>query len=184
MLNNLPPIFDGFSLNAGLLYLPKRFFPNALAQLDVLRRAANYRPRWYCVPDDFNEPIAAYDTLQYQIRVTPGSYLWGLNWTVLPTEDPRVDEALISDLYVQITDSCSEIPLFNDFVCGAALRPSGATQLWPRILGQPRLIIEPALVNVEIANTRSHSRQCQLLLHFAEPCEVITKETGIPACSS
>lgn len=164
----LPNIVDGFTLNAALLYLPKRFFPNALAQLDVLRRAANYRPRWYCVPDDFNQPVAAYDTLQYQIQVVPGSYLWGMNWTVLDGE--------LSDLYIQITDSCTEIPLGSDFQAGAAFRPSGASQLWPRILGQPRLILEPGLVNVEIANTQASSRQCQLLLHFAEPCQQLEEQ--------
>ena len=171
----LPNIIDGFSLNAALLSLPKRFFPNALAQLDVLRRAANYRPRWYCVPDDFSNPIPAYDTLQYQLQVAPGSYLWATNWTVLDGEN--------SDLWIQITDSCTEIPLGSDFQCGAAFRPTGATQLWPRIFGQPRLILEPGLINVEIANTQSSSRQCQLLLHFAEPCLEIEDQTGIPPCA-
>ena len=173
----IPQIIDGFSLNAGLLYLPKRFFPSALAQLDVLRRATSYRPRWYCVPDDFSQPIAAYDTLQYQIQVVPGSYLLATNWTVLDRG------AELSDLYIQITDSCTEIPLGSDFMAGSAFRPSGATQLWPRLLAQPRLILEPGLINVEIANTQSSSRQCQLLLHFAEPCQEILDETGIPPCA-
>ena len=170
----LPNIIDGFTLNAALLYLPKRFFPSALAQLDPLRRAENYRPRWFCVPDDFNQPIAAYDTLQYQLQVVPGSYLIGMNWTVLDGEN--------TDLYIQITDSCTEIPLGSDFQNGAAFRPSGAAQLWPRILAQPRLILEPGLVNVEIANAQSSSRQCQLLLHFAEPCQEVFDQTGIPPC--
>lgn len=170
----LPNIIDGFSINSALLYLPKRFWPNALAQLDVIRRAANLRPRWVVVPDDFNQPIAAYDTLQYQLQVVPGSYLWAFNFTVLDGET--------NDLWIQVTDSCTEIPLGSDFQAGSAFRPSGASALWPRLLGQPRLILEPGLVNVEIANTTGESRTCQLLLHFAEPCQEITLQTGIPAC--
>lgn len=173
----LPNVIDGFALNSGLLFLPKRWFPNALAQLDVLRRAANYRPRWYCVPDgiNFTEAIAAYSTLQFQVQVVPGSYLLGFNWFVLDGE--------LSDFWIQVTDSCTEIPLSSDFQSGAGFRPSGASQLWPRLLGQPRLILEPGLLNVELANTTASARQCQLLLHFAEPCQEIERQTGIPACS-
>ncbi len=43
----LRQVVDGFSYNTMLLWQYGRFFPNALAQLDVLRRAVNYRTRWW-----------------------------------------------------------------------------------------------------------------------------------------
>jgi len=80
----VPQIVDGFSYNASMLWSPGRFFPNALAQLDILRRAANYRPRWWTIPENIlASPIAPYDTLYYQLNVPDGTYLWGYNYNGL-----------------------------------------------------------------------------------------------------
>lgn len=182
MLKN---IVDGFTLNAALLYLPNRFFPNALAQLDVLRRAANYRARWHISPDDFNQPIAAYDTLQHQIHVNTGSYLWGWTFAIYtPVANQRpVEVTAIGNILVQITDSCSGIPFFSDFKTASDMRPNGNSQLWPVVLSQPRLILEPGLINIEIANAAATPAYCQLLLHFAEPCEQVEEDLRNPCVS-
>src|SRR5512142_2658110 len=91
----LPQVVDGFSYNTQLQYHPLHFFPHALAQMDVLRRAANYRPRWWTVPDDAGEPaiaatpqtIAPYDTALLTISVPAGSYLWGYQFSVQSATD-------------------------------------------------------------------------------------------------
>lgn len=162
MLKN---VVDGFSYNTMLQMLPYRYFPQALGQMDILRRAANYRPRWFVFPDDISQPIVGFDTAYFQIEVAHGSYLWGLNWAVLNGE--------VTDLLVKIVDSCTGVPLSNDVVNGGGLHLNGTTRCSPVLLTQPRLILNPGLVDIEITNRVAASRTCQLLLHFAEPCMVL-----------
>jgi hypothetical protein len=187
----LKQVVDGFSYNASLKYLPNRFFPNALAQLDILRRAANYRPRWWAIPDTPNT-VQPYDTFYMQCEVADGSYLWGYNFCVLaaegPSDGPEISEptdlpkimAPVSvaptDLCIQVVDSCTGIPLFQDYANGGAMTINGDSRMYPILLTQPRLILEPGLVNVSIANRTANTIVCQLLLHFAEPCQTICEE--------
>lgn len=171
----LKPKVDGFMYNTSYLLLPNRFMPFALGELEFLRRANNYRARWWAIPDDEGEPIAAYDTFQFQVNVSPGSYLWGMMFSNITNRD------LPTNLLVSVVDSCTGIPLFNDFVnCGGITTDNFAKNL-PVILTKPRLILAPGLVNVEIANRTNASQTCQLVLMFAEPCRVLD-ETGCEVC--
>lgn len=174
----LKQVVDGFSYNTMLMYLPERFFPNALAQLDILRRAANRRARWFVVPDDIDQPITPYDTLYYQISVAGGSYLWGYQFSSISATDSAGNPVatLASDILVQVVDSCTGIPLFQDFANGGGCHANFTSRAVPILLTQPRLVLEPGLVNVQIANRTGNSITCQLLLQFAEPCKVITEE--------
>lgn len=167
---------DGFTLDPTIRYLPNRYTPGALGQMDVLRRANGYRPRWFLVPDDFNQPLAAYSTLEYQIQVAGGSYLWGLLFT--QTNAAFVEVAPTSVVF-QITEACNGLALFDDFVSGsafshfqAAALPRGMAPVQP--LTQPRLFLEPGTVNVEMCNLGAVTVNCQLLLLFAEPITLIT----------
>ncbi len=174
----LAQVVDGFTYNTQLLFLPNRYFPNALAQMDILRRAANYRPRWFVVPDDIDQPIQPYDTLYYQIEVAANSYLWGYSFASIsatsPTDAPIATTA--SDLLIQAVDSCTGIPLFQDFANAGGNSSNFTSRANPIILSQPRLILNPGLVNVEISNRTPNTITCQWLLHFAVPCRVITEE--------
>jgi hypothetical protein len=186
----LPNIVDGFSYNTTLEELPLRWPPMALAQMETLRRAANYRPHWYVAPDDL-EPIAAYDTFYYQVRTVGGAYLWGYRFSVVAPSAPtlRRDHFGVTpppeptDALIQVTDSCSGIPLFQDYISGggAAVNqlntPDFGARVNPVLLSQPRLVLEDGLVNVEIANKSAAALTCQLLLMFAEPCRLITEES-------
>jgi len=174
----LAQVVDGFTYNTQLLYLADRYFPNALAQLDILRRAANYRPRWYCVPDDIDQPINPYDTLYYQIEVAANSYCWGYSFASISANDPNGDpaETTASDLLIQAVDACTGVPLFQDFASGGGNHSNFTARAVPIVLSQPRLILNPGLVNVEIANKTPNTITCQLLLHFAVPCRIITEE--------
>lgn len=168
-------VIDGFSYNCNNLPLANRYWPNALAQLDVLRRAANYRARWWVVPDPQNNPIAPYDTLYYQLNVSGGTYLWGYVFNSISATDANGSPVATtaSDLCVQAVDSCTGIPLFMDFANGNGCNTSGASGNVPILLTQPRLILDPGLVNIQIANRTGNSINCQWLLLFAEPCLII-----------
>ena len=170
----LPQILDGFSYNDQLIYQPNRYWPLALAELDTLRRAANLRPREWCVPDNFNQPIAGFDTFYYQISINGGSYLWGYNFVTLsaiaPGGAPAVTTA--TDMLIQLTDSCTEVPIFQDFASGGGCSTSGNARCFPILLTKPRLILDPGLINVEIANRTPNAIVCQLRLRFAENCKI------------
>ena len=171
-------VVDGFSYNNSLQYMPCRFFPHALSQLDILRRGVNYRARWFVVPDDIGEPIAPFDTYYYQVNVAEGSYLFGYSFAAISATNPDDEPAEVAatDLLIQAVDSCTGVPLGLDFYNAAAAHSTFNARCLPILLTQPRLILEPGLVNVEISNTTPNSITCQLLMHFAEPCRVIFEE--------
>lgn len=174
----LAQVVDGFTYNTQLLYLPCRFFPNALAQLDILRRAANYRARWFVVPDDIDQPVQPYDTLYYQIELAANTYLWGYSFAAISATDPTGSPVATTagDLLVQLVDSCTGVPLWQDFSNAAGSHSNFTSRANPIILSQPRLILSPGLCNVEVSNRTANTITCQFLLHFAEPCRIITEE--------
>jgi hypothetical protein len=165
----LKQIVDGFAYNPNLLYLACRYWPNALAQLDPLRRAKNYRPRWFVAPLS-GESIDPFDTLFCQFQVSEGSWFWGYNFS------GGDDNA--GTFYVQMTDSCTQEPLFRDYVNGAGLSPTRSSRCVPIILSQPRPVVGSGKFDVSICNTSSTTATCQLLLHFAEPCQMVDEKTG------
>jgi hypothetical protein len=175
----IPQVVDGFSYNTQLLYLPNRYFPNALAQMDILRRAANLRARWFVVPDDIDQPIQPYDTLYYQIAMAGGSYLYGYEFASISATAPGGGSTptTAGDILIQAVDSCSGVPLFQDFANGGGNHSNFTARAAPILLTQPRLVLDPGLVNVELSNRTANTITCQLLLLTAEPCKVITEET-------
>jgi hypothetical protein len=174
----LKHVVDGFSYNDSLQYVSNRYFPNALSQLDILRRAANLRARWFVVPDDIDQPIAPYDTLYYQINVAGGSYLWGYSFSSLSATDP--DDAPVAttaaDLLIQAVDSCTGVALWEDFACAKGSHSDYTARCTPILITQPRLVLEPGLVNIQISNRTPNTITCQWLLHFAEPCRLVDEQ--------
>jgi hypothetical protein len=182
----VPQIVDGFSYNTCLQYLPNRYWPHALQQLDTLRRAVGYRVRWMVIPDDIGEPIQPFDTYYFQGAVSGGSYLYGYMFASISAVGPNPDNpggALIpvattaADLNVNVTDSCTEVPLFLDLAAGGGLHSNFTARGLPVLLTKPRLILDPGLVNVEVANHTANTITAQLVLFFAESCKLITEET-------
>jgi len=171
---NLP--VDGFTLNPNTRYYPNLFYPGALSQMDLLRRANLYRPRWFVIPDDFNQPLPAYGTLEYQIKCGPASYVWGYRF--IKTALPYYLETEPTEIFMQMTDSCTGVPFFSEFVGGAHAAflqtvPTPVLVQIPYLLTQPRLILEPGLINVELSSTSSSDTYCQLLVLIAEPCTMV-----------
>lgn len=173
----LPSIIDGFTLNPAIRYRPGYYMASALGSMDVLRRANTYRPKWYVIPDEEHATIAAYQTLEYQLRVTPRSYVWGM---ILNQYSVAIPYAIgnADDVWCQITDTCNGIPFFSDFVRGRGFQTLQATltdqrnAMLPYLFTQPRLVLEPGLLAVELANTSAAAIRPQLLIFTAEPCEV------------
>ena len=171
----LQPPIDAFIYNPSIRYRPYEYMGLALAGMDVLRRANTYRPRFYTVPDDFNQPIPAYETTEHQVRVTPNSYVWGLLLNQYSLSDWSVIAA--ANAWVQITDSCNGLTFFSDFPRGTLgqtlqnVATDQRNQRHPHLLTQPRLVLEPGLLAVEIANDSSVDLRCQLIIFTAEPCE-------------
>jgi hypothetical protein len=176
-MNGLPSIIDGFTLNPAIRYRPGYYMASALASMDVLRRANTYRPKWYVLPDDEHTPIPAYQTLEYQLRVTPRSYVWGMMINQFSVAAPFT-QLNADDIWVEITDTCNGIPFFSDFVRGRGFQSlqNVATDernaMLPYLFTQPRLILEPGLLAVEMANTAAVAIRPQVILFSAEPCEV------------
>ena len=177
------PVVDGFLYNPAIRYTGSKYFALALSQLEILRRANLYNPRWWVVPDDLTQPVAAYDTLEYQLKVEGGSYLWGLQYNEYTVEEGHWSISTPSNILIEVTDSCTGIPLFNDFAGGSAYSTYKAPSSdlrgapTPILLPQPKLILEPGLVDVELANKGGNSVYCQLLLLFAQPCGVVGEVT-------
>jgi hypothetical protein len=170
---NIPT--DGFVLNPAIRLWPYNYTAGALSQMDTLRRAATYRPRIYSVPDDYNQPLAAYETLEYQIKVAEGSYIWGLLFRQFNTLSQQVSP---TGIVIQLSDACTGIPFYSEFSQAQGLAFYNASPLasgisMPHILTQPRLLLAPGDVNVELCNINSDPVYCQLLIFTAEPCEMI-----------
>ena len=175
------PLMDGFVYNTAIRYTAMNYYPIALAQLETLRRANLLRPRWFVLPDDQDTPIAAYQTMEYQVSVSPGSYLWAINAV---TYDSSYDPITSDNILLQVTDSCTGVALFSDFATtrGMSTQPNAPVNPLgypiPQLLAAPRLILEPGLVTVEIANRSAASIITQVVLFFAEPCLMTGEAAG------
>jgi hypothetical protein len=176
-MNGLPSIIDAFTLNPAIRYRPGYYIASALGSMDVLRRANTYRPKWYVQPDDEHATLPAYQTLEYQLRVTPRSYIWAMMINQFGLNAP-FPQANADDVWVQITDTCNGIPFFSDFVRGRGFQSlqnvvtDERNAMLPYLFTQPRLILEPGLLAIEIANTAAVAIRPQIILFSAEPCEV------------
>jgi hypothetical protein len=164
------PVVDGFVNSASLLYLPTTYRASALAQMEVLRKAKGYRTRWYLVPEDLEEPVRAFSQLEYQVRLQPGSYVWGLTFSA-PFDETGIYAAVpASFITLRITDDCTETSFFSDYVKGLNLQPVPGTAHRHPFLITPRLIGEPGTLSAEIYNSADVDIRCQLAILVAEPC--------------
>jgi hypothetical protein len=155
-------IQDGFIYNLRSLDLPNRYYPLALDAMEFLRRnPAAWRPRWFSAPLDFvNTSIPARDQWIQQIRIFPGSYLIGYNFTAV--------SGALTDFLVQVKFDYDNSTLFSSPIYASALRATGASGHKMILLPQPKLM-DGSLLTVTISNVAAAARQCQFVLHLAEP---------------
>ena len=164
---------DGFLLNPAIRYWPQDYYSACLRQMEVLRRANTYRCRMFAVPDDFQQPIPAYQTIEYQVQMTPGSFIWGFRFNQY---DSSYTAQPPNGVVVKVTESCTGLALVSEFYTPSAEAyfDSGATPRgpypMPLLLPQPKLVLEPGDVNVEMCNLLNEPAYCQYVLLVAEPC--------------
>lgn len=166
MLGQMTEPVDGFLLSGSMLYLPTTYRAHVLAQMEVLRLANGYRCREYLLPVDSDEPVAAYGQLEYQIRVQPGSYVWGLSFCLVS------DDVEPQNIRMQLTDDCTETLFFSDYALAMMVDPSATTPVSKRkpMLINPRMIGEPGTITAELYNSSENPATCQLVIMCAEPC--------------
>lgn len=159
------PLVDGFLYSASQYYLPTSYRAAALLNMEVLRRAVGFRTRWFLSPVDLQDPIPAYSQNEYQLGIEAGSYIWGMTFSAPFGEIANA----ASYITVQVTDSCTETPLFSDYTKGAQLQPAtGPAQHNPVIIA-PRLISAPGFLDIELYNAANVGIRCQLAILVSEP---------------
>jgi hypothetical protein len=143
------PIVDGlcYDLTIGPT-LPQLYKPMAMGQLEKVRKAQGLRPKWYAVPEQ--NGVIEVPSLGYyraQIQVEPGSYLIG----ILPTNDVFTT---ITGFELKLWEGETGIQFFHNFVeMSAFIDAVPPTPDSPAIyLPEPRLILHPGWIGVEIAN--------------------------------
>jgi len=175
MPDSEPQILDGFTYSMNRLYLPISFSTAALAQMEVIRQAKGYQWKAFPVPSPEGVTpsstvktnwIPAYGQLEQQVKIEPGSYLYG--WSFY------AGGSTPATFHINVTDACTETPLTSDYLIASLLDCSndiGHNPIirGPALLAQPRLISEPGLVNVEIYNNSSEALPGQLVLFCAVP---------------
>ena len=166
-------IIDGFTYSLNRLLLPINYAVAALAQMETLRLASGYQFKAYVVPQPENpfgssgetNYVPAYGQTEQQIRIDPGSYLYGWAFYAGSSDNTGL-------FHILVTDQCTETPLSSDYILASLLdisSPFTTTIHAPCLLAQPRLISDPGLVNVEIYNNSSEPIPGQLVLYTAAP---------------
>jgi hypothetical protein len=165
-------IMDGFTYSLSRLLLPISYSSAVLAQMETLRLAGKYQAKMFSVPTPANPStstvgaIPAYSQVEEQIRIDPGSYIYGWMFSINGTGSgtPGV-------CHINVTDACTETPLSSDYILASLfnLQTTSTPQRGPSLLAQPRLISEPGLVNVEIYNNSASAIQAQLALFCSAP---------------
>lgn len=171
------PAVDGFTLDQGFRMMPFEYPALALGQLELLRKARNMRPKWYQFPTlDGSQAfptIGARQQFEKQIRVQPGAWLYGFT--------------MFGAFSWQVTEQATGRKLFYDY---ELTQDSAAAQFTPVpgvksrlcLIGEPWLILSPALLNVELYDTTAGVNVQELVLYFAEPVCAVEREMDV--CST
>ena len=163
----LPQIVDGFVMNPYFdrPHKPFNYYQLALDRLDAIRRAQGiYRARQYVSPLNISTTISGYDTFKDQVRIVPGSYVWGMNFCVI------TEGGLITDFTISLADHDSGIPFVSDPASGYI-----GTFAGQQFLTEPRLMLGSATLDVTLFNRTASDRQCQLVIYCAEPCVIVSE---------
>jgi hypothetical protein len=179
-----PQIRDGFTFSGLFGCRPLNglsWYWSCLANLENLRLAADsYRPRWWVAPKNFFDPAGTNDTniepgktAFYEFQVKEGSWLWGLQFAVFN------DDLNQSEFSVVIRQG-NDLPFFDRPMTGQGIYSGSPVNAFNTLrppvdlLPEPRLIIAPAQLHVEVSNDSDpadddNAVSCQLLMLFAEP---------------
>jgi hypothetical protein len=162
---------DGFTLDQGFRNMPFEYPALALGQIELLRKARNLRPKWYQFPTltgtNAFPSIGARGSYEKQIRVLSGSWLWA--YTMFGAFSFQVTEQATNRKYA-FDYELTQTAVGGQF--GAV--PGVKSRLC--MIGEPWLILDPGLVNVELYDTTAALNMQELVLWFAEPVCAIERE--------
>ena len=165
---------DGFSLVQDIYpHLIHHQPSHALAQFDPWRRARTFTMRWIVAPDEENITIPIRGTVEYQAKLTPGSWWWGVNVGTLsagglgPPPPAHVvgiiDQATGREILSDVVEVRQLDMAINYNINGD---PGG-----PILLDQPYPVMEPGLFDFRIYNTSTTAAVTfQIVLFVMEPC--------------
>lgn len=157
---------DGFAANNCTVYLPRYYYDQTVKQIEWLREATGAMwPRTYAIPLDRSYVIEAYDTYSTQYRIVPGSYIWG--W------DISVASGTLTNVYINITDPCSQRSIFSSYV-NASMLTSTRTWKRPRVLSRPYRVDSQGLIDIQIRNNSASDLILCYVLHVSEPSESLS----------
>lgn len=169
-------------------------------QMDAIRRANNYRPKVYAIPDDSTwYPIATagmqpFSTYNTQVRMLPNTLILGFQLWPDTSQSASPDP---DNFYVTVTDDGTGTPIIDGWMAEvetitpvtytSLIAPagrqcfSGKTPWFP--LPKPRVILDPGIVSIEFCRKNipgaSLNSAPQLLLFCAQPCSVTR---GVEEC--
>lgn len=141
---------------------PRRYHTRALAELRRVTRTAGYSPGAYPLPDEANADMPAKAIIEIKLSLPVGTYVYGFTGSSQQAEG----------FEVQIIDLRHNTPFFTAPVLWNNLTAQGSTEGITHplfLLPHPRLVIEPATLNVQIKNLSASTNQVQLVLLTAEP---------------
>ncbi len=181
---NYPQIIDGFTFSGlyGLRPLNHlSWYWACLHNLETLRLAADsYRPRQWTIPKNFLEPanpnsanVLPGKTTFYEFQAKEGSWLWGMQFAVFNNDVSQTRFSIVvrqgSDLEFQDRPKTG-----SAIYSGSPVDPFNTLNPPVNLLPEPRLIVSPCQLHVEISNDADpgdseFAVSVQLLLLFAEP---------------
>jgi hypothetical protein len=170
-MSTLPfPVIDGFILDTDQR-CDLQFKALAVEQYHDLRRSKAFRSKAWCIPNDVTAfPIPARDSYEYQVYMKPGSAIWGYSFTGDSTAGGGISAPVGIDSF-QVRETCTDVPLFSEFVTKRPEQPNFFGQAWAQqeFLSSLLIVPAPGLLHVEIATTCATPRQIQLILWGGEP---------------
>ena len=185
----MPEPVDGFTLDPTLRPLVHTAGALQVSVIEELRQAHNFRPRWHVIPSvgaGLPFTLPAREMREYQIRVEPGSWWWGWQAAAFGPGAPFSFNVTEESTGRKL---CSDLKLaYMDFWLDMSPFPGGFLPFFTvrrmkyavNFLGEPWLILEPGLLNVEIYNVAANgfasACQPQVILMMAEPVCAAVRE--------
>ena len=166
-----PPIVDGFTHSISTLLLPTTYRALTLAQWEILRRSSNYQWRVWSGPSTQQNPVPAYEQVEYQVAMREGTYIWGWYISLLPVGMGNIVDP--TKVFIQVIDMACGLPILSDYQISAAMYNSSTGSRpfnrYPYLMPQPYLVGSNGQVLFEVYNSLSFAVQVQLALFCAQP---------------
>lgn len=187
MQQQLDTIADGFEYSLIQRRTDLSSWALSLTSLDTLRRAKGYVPKIYTVPILWTVPTTTKNTIQQQLHIFPGSYIWSIT-NSFPSVAP------VADYYLYIRDEGAGIELFSgsfnrylNYRGSAFPGPANASQpnVEPQytdrrpnpwqvnpLLTQPYLVSGSGLITVQVSQVVKTSSPPIIGFQFVFACAV------------